>query len=198
MGVPSAPKDRNHNRSNYMAWGMFQLPGKPKEISVYATENYYEPTPGRVRRFVYRVDGFVALRGGADGGQVTTHPLRYAGKRLLLNYVVNAGGALSIEALDKSGNIVGRSKSLRGEAVDGAVSWQQDPGFSQGVIQLRFTLKNADVFSLRELDGLSSDEICKALDLSESNVWVILHRARLRLSHCMKSHGQEKSQCQIC
>lgn len=68
----TAPKDRNHNRSNYMAWGMFQLPGKPNEISVYASENYYEPTPGRVRRFVYRVDGFVALRGGEEGGQVTT------------------------------------------------------------------------------------------------------------------------------
>ena len=58
----TAPKDRNHNRSNYMAWGMFQLPGKPNEISVYATEKFLRtdtgPSPairlsrGRVRRFV--------------------------------------------------------------------------------------------------------------------------------------------------
>jgi hypothetical protein len=145
----TAPKDRDHNRSNYMAWGMFQLPGKPKEISVYATENYYESTPGRVRRFVYRVDGFVALRGGAKGGQVTTKPLRYKGERLLVNYVVRTGGTLTIEALDESGKVVGTSKPLTGDVVDAAVTWKQAPNFKQGVVQLRFSLKNADVFSLR-------------------------------------------------
>lgn len=145
----SAPKDRNHNRSNYMAWGMFQLPGKPHEISVYATENYYESTPGRVRRFVYRVDGFVALRGGADGGQVTTKPMRYQGQRLLLNYVVQTGGTMKLEALNEAGEVIGKSHSLSGDAVDAPVDWDQDPNFSEGIVQLRMTLKNADVFSLR-------------------------------------------------
>ena len=93
-----APADRKGNRSNYMAWGMFQLPGEPKEISVYATENYYESTPGRLRRFTYRLDGFVALRSGSEGGTVTTQPLHYQGQRLLLNYVVQPGGSLVIEA----------------------------------------------------------------------------------------------------
>ncbi len=145
----SAPKDRDHNRSNYMAWGMFQLPGATNEISVYATENYYEPSPGRVRRFVYRVDGFVALRGGADGGQVTTKPLRYKGQRLLLNYGVRTGGSLTIEALNEAGEIIGKSQPLRGDAVDSPVNWEQNPNFGDGVVQLRFTIKNADVFSLR-------------------------------------------------
>ena len=145
----TAPQDRNHNRSNYMAWGMFQLPGKPNEISVYATENYYETTPGRVRRFVYRVDGFVALRGGADGGKVTTKPLRYQGQRLLLNYVVRKGGNLTVEALDQVGSVIGKSKPLSGDAVDAPVEWEHDPKLGQGVVQLRFTLKNADLFSIR-------------------------------------------------
>jgi len=145
----TAPKDRNHNRSNYMAWGMFQLPGKPNEISVYATENYYERTPGRVRRFVYRVDGFVALRGGVDGGQVTTKPLRYRGQRLLLNYIVRPGGSVMVEALNEPGDVIGKSKQLSDDAVDAPVAWEQEPGLARGVIQLRFTLKNADVFSLR-------------------------------------------------
>jgi hypothetical protein len=145
----TAPKGRNHNRSNYMAWGLFQLPGMPNEISVYATENYYEPTPGRVRRFVYRVDGFVALRGGMSGGRVMTKPLRYKGQRLLLNYVVRTGGTLTVEVLNESGRVVGKSKPLTGDTVDAPVDWEQDPDFSQGVVQLHFTLKNADVFSLR-------------------------------------------------
>ena len=145
----TAPKDRNHNRSNYMVWGMFQLPGKPNEISVYGTENYYERTPGRVRRFVYRVDGFVALRGGADGGQVTTKPLRFTGQNLLLNYVVKPGGTLTVEVLDKSGAVVGQSQPLEGDAVDASVSWKQKPDLSDGMIRLRLSITNADVYSLR-------------------------------------------------
>lgn len=145
----TAPKDRNHNRSNYMAWGMFQLPGQPNEISVYATENYYEPSPGRVRRFVYRIDGFVALRGGEDGGQVTTKPLRYKGEQLHLNYVVRDGGALGIEALNEAGEVIGKTQSLRGDSVDAPVVWSQDPQLDEGVVSLRFTFKDADVFSFR-------------------------------------------------
>ena len=144
-----APKDRNHNRSNYMVWGMFQLPGKPKEISVYGTENYYESTPGRVRRFAYRVDGFVALRGGEKGGQLTTKSLRYNGKQLQLNYVVNEGGSLAVDVLDESGKVIGVSKTLSGDAIDASVIWKQNPKLSQGVVKLRFHIKDADVYSLR-------------------------------------------------
>ncbi len=144
-----APADRKGNRSNYMTWGMFQLPGKPKEISVYATENYYERTPGRIRRFVYRVDGFVALHGGAAGGQVTTKPLRYKGNRLLLNYEVGSAGSLTVEVLDEAGLVIGKSEPLHGDGIDSAVSWQQKPELSEGVVQLRFRMLNADVYSLR-------------------------------------------------
>ncbi|MFT5465365.1 MAG: hypothetical protein ACI8UO_000459 [Verrucomicrobiales bacterium] len=144
-----APKDRKGNRSNYMTWGMFQLPGKPKEVSVYATENYYERTPGRVRRFAYRVDGFVALRGGDKGGAVITKALKYSGQQLLMNYVVREGGSLTVEALDEAGKIIGKSKPLTGDAVDSAVEWAQDPKLGKGALKLRFALKNADVFSIR-------------------------------------------------
>lgn len=145
----TAPKDRNHNRSNYMTWGMFQLPDKPEEIAVYATENYYEPTPGRVRRFTYRVDGFVAMRGGDEGGQLTTPVLKFTGNKLQLNYVVRDGGSLQVETLDASGQVTGTSKPLTGDAVDGTVVWEQQPDLSDGVAQLRFTMKKADVYSLR-------------------------------------------------
>lgn len=44
----------------------------------------------------------------------------------------------------------------------------------------------ARVFSLRELMGLSTDEICQTLNIKENNCWVILHRARLRLRQCIE------------
>ncbi len=51
--------------------------------------------------------------------------------------------------------------------------------------------RQADVFMLREMEGLGSEEICKGLDISPSNLWVLLYRARLRLSHCMKARWDE-------
>lgn len=145
----TAPKDRNHNRSNYMAWGMFPLPGKPHTIAVYGTENYYESTPGRVRLFTYRTDGFVALRGGSQGGTVTTKPLKTSGTKLQLNYVVQDGGKLTVEALDGNGNVIGTSQPLTGDAVDGKVAWKQQPNFSDGPVALRFHLTNADVYAVQ-------------------------------------------------
>jgi RNA polymerase sigma-70 factor, ECF subfamily len=43
----------------------------------------------------------------------------------------------------------------------------------------------AQIFSLRELSGLSNEEICKELDISQTNAWVMLHRARLSLRECL-------------
>ncbi|WP_434986574.1 sigma-70 family RNA polymerase sigma factor [Vreelandella zhaodongensis] len=44
----------------------------------------------------------------------------------------------------------------------------------------------ARVFTMRELMGLTTHEICEALSLSDSNCWVILHRARLKLRGCIE------------
>ena len=51
--------------------------------------------------------------------------------------------------------------------------------------------RQADVFTLREMEGLSSKEVCKEFDISPSNLWVLLYRARLRLSQCMKSRWEQ-------
>jgi RNA polymerase sigma-70 factor (TIGR02943 family) len=46
--------------------------------------------------------------------------------------------------------------------------------------------KHAQAYSLRELDGMDGEEICKVLDISSTNLWVILHRARLSLRGCLE------------
>lgn len=46
--------------------------------------------------------------------------------------------------------------------------------------------RQAQAFTLCELDGLATEELCKALGASTSNVWVMLHRARLRLRECLE------------
>lgn len=51
--------------------------------------------------------------------------------------------------------------------------------------------RQADVFVLREMDDQSTEEICKELGITASNLWVMLHRARLQLCHCMKSRWRQ-------
>ncbi len=43
----------------------------------------------------------------------------------------------------------------------------------------------ADVFVLSVMEEMSSEEICKELEISASNLWVRLHRARLSLAKCV-------------
>lgn len=48
------------------------------------------------------------------------------------------------------------------------------------------------VFSMRNLEDISSKEVCKELNISSSNLWVIMHRARLQLRECLEDNWIEK------
>ena len=153
----TAPADRQGNRSNYMAWGLFTLPSRPDEISVYATEAYYGPVPTRVRRFTYRLDGFVSLQAGADGGEIVTKPLTFDGSALVLNYATNAGGAVQVELQSAEGAPLKgfeatASEALTSDAVRATVNWKNGSDVSRLAgkpIRIRLIAKNADVYSLR-------------------------------------------------
>jgi RNA polymerase sigma-70 factor (ECF subfamily) len=45
-----------------------------------------------------------------------------------------------------------------------------------------------EVFTMREMDGMESQEICTNLDISSTNLWVMLHRARAALRKCLESN----------
>jgi RNA polymerase sigma-70 factor (ECF subfamily) len=45
-----------------------------------------------------------------------------------------------------------------------------------------------EAFTLRELENLSADEVCKVLSISPTNLWVTLHRARMRLRRCLEDN----------
>lgn len=153
-----APTDRKGNRSNYMTWGLVTLPGKPGEMSVFGTEAYYGPVPGRVRRFAYRLDGFVSLSADADGGEALTKPLTFSGGKLIVNYrATQPGGSLRIELLNESGQpIDGFALSdgtpLTGDDVEATTQWKTGGDLSSlagKTVRLRLALKNADLFSIQ-------------------------------------------------
>jgi RNA polymerase sigma-70 factor (ECF subfamily) len=43
----------------------------------------------------------------------------------------------------------------------------------------------AQAFVLKEMDGMTHKEICKVLEISSSNSWVVLYRARMGLKKCL-------------
>jgi RNA polymerase sigma-70 factor, ECF subfamily len=45
----------------------------------------------------------------------------------------------------------------------------------------------ARVFTMRELMGLGTDEICKELGITANNCWVMLYRARMNLRQCLET-----------
>ncbi|MDC1221046.1 sigma-70 family RNA polymerase sigma factor [Salibacteraceae bacterium] len=42
------------------------------------------------------------------------------------------------------------------------------------------------IFTLKYIDGESSEDICKELDITSSNYWVLVHRAKLQLRNCLE------------
>lgn len=56
--------------------------------------------------------------------------------------------------------------------------------------------RTAQVFTLREVDEVEADDICQMLRITQSNLWVILHRARKQLRQCLDSRyfGQGQGQ----
>ncbi len=52
----------------------------------------------------------------------------------------------------------------------------------------KLTNHGRSVFVSKYLDELDSEEICKLLDLTSSNYWVIMHRAKLQIRQCIEKN----------
>ncbi|MCC6509126.1 MAG: hypothetical protein IT423_08470, partial [Pirellulaceae bacterium] len=154
----TAPKDRDGNRSNYMTRGLLQLPGQDKELSLYATEAYYEGPGSRVRRFTIRTDGFVSIQAGQEAGELLTKPIKFTGQQLTLNYAAKPEGHVAVAIVDAStgetmpGFSIDDCAKLSGDSIEQVVAWkgQKDlKALSGKPVRLKFSLKQADLYSLR-------------------------------------------------
>jgi hypothetical protein len=161
-----APEQRDGNRSNYLAWGLVSLPEAPGELSVYASEAYYTGPDSRLRRFVYRLDGFVSLRSSSEGGDLLTKPICFAGDRLVLNFTTSEAGSVQAEIQDCDGRAIdgfalADSIALAGDAIEQPVAWKSGGDVSALAgrpIRLRLVLRNADVFSFRFQEQRSTND----------------------------------------
>ena len=149
----TAPKDRDGNRSNYMTWGLLQLPGSDRELSVYATEAYYAGPGSRVRRFTFRTDGFVSA--SADGkGSLITKPLSFGGSKLSLN--IASRGRTRVELRDSAGApwpgfALDDCQPIVGDHIAHTVSWKGGDlaPLAGKAVQLRFVMEQADLYAFQ-------------------------------------------------
>lgn len=107
-----------------------------------------------IARAAWRLDGWVSLDAGWEGGMVETVALNPAGSRLRVNADA-ARGELRVELLDDEGRILSgygaeECESLREDGVDQAVRWKERKELPVGrPIRLRFLLQSARLFSWR-------------------------------------------------
>ncbi|PKA99005.1 RNA polymerase sigma-70 factor (ECF subfamily) [Flavobacteriaceae bacterium MAR_2009_75] len=48
--------------------------------------------------------------------------------------------------------------------------------------------KQAQVFTMKTVQGISTEDICNELDINPSNLWVMIHRARTSLMGCLNQN----------
>ena len=180
----TAPKDRDGNRSNYMAWGLVRLPGNDRELSVYASEAYYTGPDSRLRRFTFRTDGFVSIRASSAGGSLVTKPLRFAGDKLVINFSTEPQGVIRVELLKADGTpLKGYGaidcEPLRGDEIEGRVTWKGGAALTALAgtpVRVRFHLKDADLYSLRfaqpSRESRQARQILETSGIKGGLVWV--------------------------
>lgn len=50
----------------------------------------------------------------------------------------------------------------------------------------------AAVFTLKTIEEYSTEEVCKELGITSSNIWTTIHRAKLQLRDCLEKNWVEK------
>lgn len=116
-------------------------------------------------------------------------------KHKLMDYYRTKSRERPVDDIDAMPEDVGELFERNGKWKQGPADWGQAPEKALANTEFREILgeclghlpvRQAAVFSMREVDGLETDEICKELDVTETNLWVMMHRARARLRLCLE------------
>ncbi len=157
-----ATKDTWVYGDNFIFWGMIQtkshLDGAADDISLYATEGYWEGTSTSFRRYTLRQDGFVSATAGWKGGRLQTKPVVFDGTQLELNFATSAAGSIRVEIQDTNGKpldgfSLADCPELFGDTIARTVVWKDDSkdvsSLAGKPVRLLFEVKDADIYSFR-------------------------------------------------
>jgi hypothetical protein len=147
---------------NFIFWGMVQTPSQvedaPDEISLYATDDYWEGTYTSMRRYSLRVDGFVSAAAPPSGGEVLTRPIIFNGGSLALNAETSGAGSVQVEIQTAAGRPIdgyalAACPPIFCDDLRHIVRWKGNGGDLRPLagkpIRLRFVLSDADLYSFQ-------------------------------------------------
>ena len=103
---------------------------------------------GAICLAVLRRDGFISLDAGDQEGHVVTKPFEMSGGKLTVNANAHEG-ELRVEVLDSQNVVVAISENLGEDSTGKELQWKQGElaGLKGQMVALRFTLRNAQVYS---------------------------------------------------
>ena len=76
-------------------------------------------------------------------------------------------------------------KPLKWDMPENALEQKQFLGILQTCME-KLPAKSAQIFMMRDVHETENEEICKELNISTTNAWVMLYRARLGLRKCLE------------
>lgn len=141
------------DRNMGVAWGL--VPTAPDEISIYWVSHYRHPSV-RLMRGTLRTDGFASAHADYAGGELVTHPLRFQGRELAMNYATSAVGAIRVELQDESGAplpgyTLADCLEIYGDEIEGVVRWEGGSDLSalaDRPVRVRIVFNDADIYAL--------------------------------------------------
>ncbi len=151
---PGLDKRNWHDRGIFFDYGIYQT--SPTELTMYVTERFKTPDVN-IRRHTLRTDGFVSVRTGYAGGELTTHPFTFDGTELELNYSTSAVGTVRAEVQDEKGNAlpgygIDDCPEMFADEIEGVVRWEGGPSVGELAgrpVRLRLSFNDADIYAFR-------------------------------------------------
>ena len=112
---------------------------------------------GAISRVIQRLDGFVSADAAYEGGELTTVPVVFSGKRLEVNVNASVAGSMQVEILDAGGKPVpgftlADADAIKGNWIAKAVTWRGKDDVSALAgkpVQLRFVMRDAKLYAFQ-------------------------------------------------
>jgi hypothetical protein len=141
-------------RDNTPALGV--VPANTREMFIYRMSHYAQPS-SHMERYSLRTDGFVSVNAPYRGGELITKPFAFSGSKLEVNFATSAAGGMRVEIQDADGKAIpgyalADCPEMIGDEIDRGILWSGggDVGkLAEKPIRLRFSMKDADLYSLR-------------------------------------------------